>query len=121
MISVSRRILLSPLALSRVPPVFSMLAPNPIQVGEIPSFLLATAAPTERLSPPVPWLNDLEHRMRTYFTKKYPSYDFSAYAEELDRIRGAVPTNHAGRGVQHFLSRIGKRAVNGRRSRRRLQ
>ena len=90
MVTVSRRILLSLLALSLVPPVYSVLAPDPIQAGETPAFLLATAAPTERLSPPVTWLDDLEHRLRTYFTKKYPAYDFSPYAQELDRIRGAV-------------------------------
>jgi len=51
---------------------------------------MATAAPSERLSPPVTWLDDLEHQLTTYFTKKYPAYDFSPYAQELDRIRGAV-------------------------------
>jgi len=73
-----------------VPAVFSVLTPNPIQAGETPSFLLATAAPAERLSPPVTWLDDLEQRLTTYFTKKYPAYDFSPYAQELDRIRGAL-------------------------------
>ena len=90
MVTVSRRVLLSLLALILVPPVFSVLAPNPIQAGETPSFLLATAAATERFSPPVTWLDDLERRLTTYFTKKYPAYDFSSYAQELDRIRGAV-------------------------------
>ena len=90
MVTVSRRVLLPFLALILVPAVFSVLAPNPIQAGETPSFLLATAAPTERRSPPVTWLDDLEHRLTTYFTKKYPTYDFSPYAQELDRIRGAV-------------------------------
>jgi len=90
MVTVSLRVLLLLLTLILAPPVFSVLAPNPIQAGETPSFLLATAAPTERLSPPVTWLDDLEHRLTTYFTKKYPAYDFSPYAQELDRIRGAV-------------------------------
>jgi hypothetical protein len=90
MVTVSRRVLLPLLALILVPPVFSVLAPNPIQAGETPSFLLATATPPERLSPSVAWLDDLEHRLTTYFTKKYPAYDFSPYAQELDRIRGAV-------------------------------
>ncbi len=89
MVTVSHRVLLSFLALILVPPVFSVIAPNPIQAGETPSFLLATAAPTERLSPPVTWLDNLEQRLTTYFTKKYPAYDFSPYAQELDRIRGA--------------------------------
>lgn len=90
MVTVSRRVLLPLLALILVPAAFSVLAPNPIQAGETPSFLLAAAAPTERLSPPVTWLDDLERRLTTYFTKKYPAYDFAPYAQELDRIRGAV-------------------------------
>jgi hypothetical protein len=90
MVTVPRRVLLSLLAPILVPPVFSVLAPNPIQAGETSSFLLATAAPTERVSPPVTWLDDLENRLTTHFTKKYPEYDFSPYAQELSRIRGAV-------------------------------
>jgi hypothetical protein len=90
MVTVRRRVLLSSLALILVPAAFSVLAPNPVQAGETPSFLLATAAPTERVAPPVTWLEDLEHQLTTYFTKKYPAYDFSPYAQELDRIRGAV-------------------------------
>ena len=90
MVTVRRRVLLPLLALILVPPVLSVLAPNPIQAGETPSFLMATAAPTERLSPPVTWLDDLENRLTTYFTKKYPAYDFAPYAQELDRIRGAL-------------------------------
>ena len=90
MVTVSHRVLPPLLALILAPPVFFVLAPNPIQAGETPSFLLATAAPTEHLSPPVIWLDDLERRLTTYFTKKYPAYDFSPYAQELDRIRGAV-------------------------------
>ena len=90
MVTVRHRFLLSLLAPILVPTVFSVLAPNPIQASETPSFLLATTAPTERLAPPVTWLDDLEHQLTTYFTKKYPAYDFSPYAQELDRIRGAV-------------------------------
>jgi len=90
MATVSHRVLLPLLAQILVPPVFFVLAPDPIQAGETPSFLLATVAPSERLSPPVTWLDDLEERLTTDFTKKYPAYDFSPYAQELDRIRGAV-------------------------------
>ena len=90
MVTVSCRLLLPLLALILAPAVFSVLAPNPVQAGETQSFLLATAAATERFSPPVTWLDDLEQRLTTYFTKKYPAYDFSPYTEELDRIRGAV-------------------------------
>lgn len=90
MVTVRRRVLLSLLAPILVPPVFSVLAPNLIHAGETPSFLLATTVPTERLSSPATWLDDLENRLTTYFPKKYPAYDFSPYAQELDRVRGAV-------------------------------
>ena len=88
--TVGHRLVLSLLALILVPPVFCVLAPNPVQAGETPSILLATTASTERLAPPVIWLETLQFRLTTYFTKKYPAYDFSPYAQELDRIRGAL-------------------------------
>ncbi len=94
MVTVSRRLLLPLLAPIPVPTAFCILAPNPIQTGETPSFLLAAAAPAERLSPPVTWLNDFVSRLTTYFTEKYPAYDFSPYTQELDRIRGAVSPAH---------------------------
>ena len=90
MMTVRSRVLLPFLAPILVPTVCCVLAPNPIQAGENPSFLLATAAPTERLAPPVTWLDDLVSRLTTYFTKKYPAYDFTPYAQELDRIRDAA-------------------------------
>lgn len=113
MVIVSRQMLLPFLAPILVPAVFSVLAPNPIQAGETPSFLLATAAPTERLSPSVTWLDDLEHSLTTYFTKKYPSYDFSPYEQELDRIRGAVSLGDrwgAKREMGMFLTMLAIRA-----------
>jgi hypothetical protein len=113
MVTVSHRVLLFRLALILVPPVFSVIAPNPIQAGETPSFLLATAAPTERLSPPVTWLDNLEQRLTTYFTKKYPAYDFSPYAQELDRIRGASSLGNqwgAKREMGVFLTMLASRA-----------
>ena len=113
MVTVSHRVLFLLLALFLVPAVFSVLAPNPIQAGETPSFLLATAAPAEHLSPPVIWLDDLENRLTTYFTKKYPAYDFSPYAQELDRIRGAVSLGDrwgAKRETGVFLTRLASRA-----------
>jgi hypothetical protein len=113
MVTVSRHVLLPFLVPILVPAVFSMLAPNPIQAGETPSFLLASAAPTERLSPPVTWLDDLEQRLTTYFTKKYPTYDFSPYAQELDRIRGAVSLGNrwgAKREMGVFLTMLASRA-----------
>ena len=87
MVAVSSRVLLAFLAPIFVRTACCVLAPNPIQAGENPSFLLATAASTERLAPPVTWLDDLEHKLTTHFTKKYPGYDFSPYAHELRRIR----------------------------------
>jgi hypothetical protein len=53
MVTVGCRVLPPFLALILAPPVFSVLAPNPIQAGETPSFLPATVASTERPSPPV--------------------------------------------------------------------
>ena len=69
MVTVSRRLLLPFLAAILVPPVCSVLAPNPVQAAETPFFLPATA-PIERLSSPVTWLDDLEHRLTTYFTRR---------------------------------------------------
>jgi len=111
--TVSRRALLSLLAPILVPTVFFVLAPIPIQAGETPSFLLASAAPTERLTPPITWLDDLEHRLTTYFTKKYPAYDFSPYAQELNRIRDAVRRGDqwgAKREMGVFLKMLASRA-----------
>ncbi len=113
MVTVSRRVFLPLLALILVPAVFSVRAPNPIQAGETPSFLLATAGPVERLSPPITWLDDLENRLMTYFTKKYPAYDFAPYAQELDRIRGAVSLGDrwgAKREMGVFLNMLASRA-----------
>jgi hypothetical protein len=90
MVTVSSRVLLPFLAPILVSTVCSVLAPDPIQAGENPSFLRATAAPTERLAPPVTWLDDLVSKLTKYFTKKYPGYDFSPYAHELSRIRDAA-------------------------------
>ena len=113
MVTVSRRVLLPFLGPILVPAAFFVLAPNPIQASETPSFLLATATPTEHLSPPVTWLDDLQNRLTTYFTKKYPAYDFSPYAQELDRIRGAVSLGDrwgAKREMGVFLTMLANRA-----------
>ena len=83
MVTGSRRILLPLLALILVPPVFSVLAPNPIQAGETPSFLLATVAPIQHLSPQITWLNTRTFRLTTSFTTTYPAYDFSPHAAVL--------------------------------------
>ena len=111
--TVSHRVVLPLLALILVPPVFSVLAPNPVQAGETASLLLATAAPTERVSPPATWLDDLEGRLTTYFTKKYPSYNFSPYTQKLDRIRGATRLGDqwgAKREMGEFLKMLAIRA-----------
>jgi hypothetical protein len=113
MVTVSRRAFLPLLTLILVPAVFFVLAPNPIQAGETPSFLLSAAPPTERLAPPLNWVNDLERRLMTYFTKKYPAYDFAPYVQELDRIRGAVSRGDrwgAKREMGVFLTMLASRA-----------
>lgn len=72
-------------------PVFYCLLPStPVLSADHPLFLLAPAAPADRPSKPPTWADDLEHRLSTYFRQKYPSYDFTPYAEELDRVRGAI-------------------------------
>jgi len=88
--TVGHRLILPLLALLLVSYAFSVTAPNPVQAGETPTVLPATVTPTERLVPPVTWLDTLQFRRTTYFTKKYPAYDFSPYARELDRVRGAL-------------------------------
>ena len=113
MVTVSHRVLPPLLVLILAPPVFFVLAPNPIQASDTPSFLLATAAPTEHLSPPVIWLDDLERKLTTYIAKKYPGYDFSPYAQELDRIRSAVSLGDrwgAKREMGVFLKMLATRA-----------
>jgi hypothetical protein len=111
--TVGHRVLLPLLALILVPSVFTVLVPNPLQAGETPSILPATVTPTERLAPPVIWLDTLQFRLTTYFTKKYPAYDFSPYARELDRIRGALIRGDrwgAKREMGVFLSMLASRA-----------
>ena len=113
MITVSRQVLLPFLAPILVPTVCFVFVPIPIQAGETPSFLLASAAPTERLTPPVTWLDDLEHSLTTHFTKKYPAYDFTPYAQELNRIRDAVKLGDrwgAKRETGVFLKMLASRA-----------
>jgi hypothetical protein len=88
---VSRRTFLPFLALILLSAVFFLLlVPTRIHGSEPPFVLYVAAAPTNRLAPEISWVDDLEHRLRTYFTKKYPSYDFAPYAQELERIRSAA-------------------------------
>lgn len=110
---VSRRAFLPLLALILLSAVFFLIMPTRIHGGETPSVLVAAAAPTDRLAPPVNWVDDLEHRLRTYFTKKYPTYDFAPYAQELDRVRSAVSRGDrwgAKREMGVFLSMLASRA-----------
>ena len=85
----SRSALLPLSALVVVPVVCLLLAPSRVAAADIPSSVPAAAAPAERSSSQT-WADDLERRLLTYLTKKYPSYDFSPYTQELDRIRDAV-------------------------------
>jgi hypothetical protein len=92
----SRRLLLPFLAPPLVPPACSVLAPDPVQTAETPFFLLATA-PVEGLSPLVTWLDDLEHRLSTDFTR---------------RRRWLTDRNEScRRGIRHFLSSNGTSAA----------
>ena len=112
MVTVSRRVLLFLFAPILVPTVCSLLAPNPIQASEAPSFL-PTTTPTERRSPAVTWLDDLDHSLTTYFMRKYPAYNFSPYTQELNRIRDAVNRGDrwaAKREMGVFLTMLTSRA-----------
>ena len=90
MVTLSSRVFLPFLAPILVPTVCSILASTPFRPVRIRPSCSATASPTERLAPPVTWLDDLGHKLTTHFTKKYPGYDFSPYAHELSRIRDAA-------------------------------
>ena len=113
MVTVSRRAFLPLPALISPSAVFFILVPTLIHGGETPSVLLAAAAPTERLAPPLNWVDNLERKLTTYFTKKYPAYDFAPYVQELDRIRGAVSRGDrwgAKREMGRFLTMLASRA-----------
>jgi hypothetical protein len=113
MMTVSRRALTPLLTSVLVSSVLTALAPISLQARETPSFFLVTGAPTEHLAPPETWLDDLAQRLTTYFTKKYPAYNFSPYARELDRIRGAVSLGDrfgAKREMGMFLKMLAIRA-----------
>ena len=67
-----------------------LLPPTHGFAADHPAMLLASGAPAERPSSPPTWADDLDHRLSTYLKKKYPSYDFTPYIEELDRLRDAL-------------------------------
>lgn len=87
---INHRAFLPLLALLLLSAVFIFLMPALGHGGKTPPVLRVAAAPTDRLAPPVDWVDDLERRLRTDFTKKYPAYDFAPYVRELDRVRDAV-------------------------------
>jgi len=108
-----RRVFLPLLALIFLSAVFFFLMPALIHGGKTPPVLLVAAAPTDRLAPPVQWVDDLEHRLRTDLTKKYPAYDFAPYVRELDRVRDAVRLGDrwgAKREMGVFLRMVVRRA-----------
>ena len=89
--NTNRRLILIPAPTVILVSAFCCVLPSTqILAADHPGVLLAPAAPTERPSSPPNWADDLDHRLSTYLKKKYPSYDFTPYTEELDRIRGAV-------------------------------
>ena len=111
--TVTRRTLPLRLALILVLPVILWLGAHCVEAGVTSSLPLATAAPTERLSPSVVWVDDLEDKLATYFTEKYPAYDFTPYRQELDRVREAVSRGDrrgAKREMGVFLKMLASRA-----------
>ncbi len=88
--TTNRFVLLPASALILVPTLFCVLPSSQVLAADSLLLLLASAAPTERPSRPATWADDLERRLSTYLKKKYPSYDFTPYTQELDRVRGAV-------------------------------
>lgn len=88
---ITRRFILFPVsALILVPTLYSVLPSSQVMAADSPLFLLAATAPAERPSQPPTWADDLERQLSTYLKKKYPTYDFTPYTEELERVRDAV-------------------------------
>lgn len=113
MTHLSSRALLPLWALIFLSAAFLLLVPALIHGSDTASILLVVAAPTDRFAPPVNWVDDLEHRLKTYFMKKYPVYDFTPYAQELERIRNAADRGDrwaVKRETGRFLSMLASRA-----------
>lgn len=88
---ISNRFILFPAsALILVPILCCGIPSSPVLAADSPLFLLAPTAPVERSSPPPTWVDNLERWLSTSLKKKYPSYDFTPYTQELDRVREAV-------------------------------
>jgi len=89
--NAASRLVLIPISISVLVVVLCCLLPAAHGwAADHPVILLAPGAPAERPSSPPTWADDLDHRLSTYLKKKYPSYDFTPYTEELDRLRDAL-------------------------------
>ncbi len=111
--TASRFVLLPVSALILVPTLCCILPSSQVQAADSPLFLLAAAAPADRPSPPPTWADDLERQLSTYLKKKYPSYDFTPYTQELDRVREAVSRGNrwaVKREMGVFLKMLASRA-----------
>lgn len=111
---IARRFVLLPASvLILVPTLFCVLPSSQVLAADSPLFLLAAAAPAERPSRPPTWADDLERQLSTYLKKKYPSYDFTPYTRELDRVRGAASRGDrwaVKREMGVFLKMLARRA-----------
>jgi hypothetical protein len=111
--TVIRSVLISASVLILLSAFCSVLPSNQVLAADHPLFLQPAAAPPERPSVRTTWADDLEHRLSTYIKKKYSSYDFTPYTEELDRVRGAVNRGDrwtAKREMGVFLKMLSSRA-----------
>ncbi len=109
----SRRVLILLFTPAVAPFVFSVIVPDRLQAGETDPFLLAAASPADPLNSSAIWVDDIARSVTTYFAKKYPAYDFAPYAQELNRIRGAIILgDHLGakREMGVFLKMLASRA-----------
>lgn len=89
--------------------VFMLLLPALCDVLITPPDLLLAAVPADRLVPPIDWVDDLQRRIRTDLTRKYPAYDFTPYVRELGRVRDAARIGDltgAKREMGRFLSML---------------
>ncbi len=84
-----------------------------VQAGKAPPFVPATVAAAEGRAAQSTWVDELGRRLATHFKSRYPAYDFSPYARELERVRSAVNRgDHWGTKLEMgvFLKMIANRA-----------